>query len=360
MTVNPSVEKSLIAVAMSGGVDSSVAAALLVRQGYQVFGLMMRLWQPAPNRLNRCCSPADMAAARSVAGMLGIPFYTIDVQQEFKRTVVDYFVDGYAQGITPNPCMECNRTIRWQVLLHKALDLGATHLATGHYAKLGRQDGEFTLYKASDLNKDQSYVLSVLSQEQLQHALFPLAELSKDGVRQTAAEMRLPNTDKPESQDLCFVAGGDYRAFLEESGITAIPGPILDLNGKRLGSHTGLSGYTIGQRKGIGVSGPEALYVVQKDPIQNALIVGPDSALGRLVFSASHVNWISAEKPTQPFEAEVQVRYRAKLARGEIHPFPLKNRMEVRLQYPVRDVTPGQSAVIYHGDQCLGSGIIDL
>lgn len=352
--------KERIAVAMSGGVDSSVAAALLAEQGHQVFGLMMRLWQPGLQKLNRCCSPEDMALARRIAGILNIPFYVIDVQEIFQRAVVDFFANGYLKGITPNPCMECNRTIRWEFLLTHALNMGATYLATGHYAQVETRNGERVLLRALDRRKDQSYVLSVLSQKQLKHAVFPLGKMTKVEVREFASDLGLPVSDRPESQDLCFVAGENYRTFLEDySGIISEPGPILDSQGKPLGSHTGLSGYTIGQRKGIGISAQTPLYVLEKDPSRNALIVGPESELGSQRFEASRINWISENKPEAPFRSEIQVRYGAPLADAEIYPDQENDRVEVIMDQPIRDVTPGQAVVMYQGDRCLGSGIIE-
>jgi tRNA-specific 2-thiouridylase len=284
----------------------------------------------------------------------------LDLKREFRRTVVDFFVEGYEKGVTPNPCMECNRTIRWKYLLNHALKLGATHLATGHYARIEGHNAELALFKANDQEKDQSYVLSVLSQKQLQYAIFPLGELTKPEVRGIASDLDLPSSNRPESQDLCFVPEGDYRAFLDDySGNPPDPGPILDEGGNKLGSHTGLSGYTIGQRKGIGISSSRALYVVRKDPGRNALIVGPESSLGCKKFTASRVNWISTVQPRDPFLADTQVRYRAPLVPAEVLPLESEDRMEVHLQQPVRDVTAGQAAVMYVGDRCLGSGIID-
>jgi len=347
-----------VAVAMSGGVDSSVAAALLVEQGQPAFGIMLRLWSAGPELPNRCCSPRDMAMARRVADQLGIPFYVLDVRERFHAQVVQFFVDGYAQGITPNPCMECNRSIRWQALLEHALGLGATHLATGHYARVEQGQGGFHLLRAADRAKDQSYVLSVLGQVQLSHALFPLGDLTKPEVRAAARRLSLPVADRPESQDLCFVGGADYRTFLEtQAGVQPLPGPILDEGGQRIGTHTGLSGYTIGQRKGIGISAQHPLYVLEKDPARNALVVGPRQALRRTRFLVKRVNWVS-DPPSNSLRALVQVRYRAAPVPACIENGSGPEEAAVTLEQPLHDVTPGQAAAFYDGDECLGGGII--
>lgn len=348
-----------IAVAMSGGVDSSVAAALLAEQGGEVFGLMMRLWSEDSESPNRCCSPHDMAVARRIAAQLGIPFYVVDFQELFKRKIVDFLVDGYAQGVTPNPCMQCNRWIRWDALLRHALSLGATHLATGHYARLEAQDGVYHLYRGSDTHKDQSYVLSFLRQTQLAHAVFPLGQYTKPATRELARHFDIPVAERPESQDLCFVSDGDYRAFLRrQRDDLPPPGPILDPEGNLLGQHRGLSHYTIGQRKGIGIAAPEALYVLRKDLARNALIVGPRRALGRRQFETLAFNWLRGEPPEFPLSAHVQVRYKARAVEAEVTPSPGRDGVEFRLAEMLPDITPGQAAVIYLGDECLGGGVI--
>ena len=253
---------------MSGGVDSSVAAALLKEQGHNVIGLMMRLWSEYDGAHNRCCAPDAMANARYIANQLDIPFYVVDTQDVFKQTIVNFFIEGYANGVTPNPCMECNRHIRWDFLLNKALSLGATHMATGHYARVRhvrathdspRSEAErdasplptYELLKAIDPNKDQSYVLSVMGQHQLSHAMFPLGDYTKPQVRELAKKFNLPVAEKPDSQDLCFLSDNDYRRFLNDhaKGI-AKAGDIVDASGKVLGEHNGLPFYTIGQQKG--------------------------------------------------------------------------------------------------------------
>lgn len=344
-------------MAMSGGVDSSVAAALLAEQAHGVFGVMMRLWVE-PGGSNRCCSPQDVAAARRVAAHLGIPFYVLDMQAPFREHVVEGFLRGYAQGLTPNPCIECNRMIRWTLLLREALALGADQMATGHYARLQPNGNELLLLRGADPAKDQSYVLSVLDQAQLQRAVFPLGTMTKAQVRAEARRRKLPVAERSESQDLCFLGGGDYREFLirHQPG-NGLPGPIVNTEGRPVGTHSGLANYTIGQRKGIGVSAPQPLYVVHKDPESRTLTVGPRSELGRMAFEISPVHWIAGRPPSEGSPLEVQVRYRA--PQVECHVSPLADGgARVDLARPLPDVTPGQSAVFYSGEVCLGSGVI--
>jgi tRNA-specific 2-thiouridylase len=359
-----------VVVAMSGGVDSSVAAALLVQQGYEVIGLMMRLWgEPELNGgvHNRCCSPDSMAQARRVAEKLDIPFYVVDAQAPFKSRVVDFFVDGYLGGVTPNPCLECNRYIRWDFLLKKALALDARYLATGHYARVRalfpeeggpEAEGEFQLLKAVDERKDQSYVLSVMGQAQLRHALFPIGAYTKAEVRELARQFNLPVAERPESQDLCFLADNDYRRFLRQhAGEGLRPGPIVRSDGTVIGQHQGLPFYTIGQRKGIGVAGPEPLYVIGTRPEANALVVGTADELGSDRLTAGRVNWISGHAPAEPIRAEVKIRYKAPPVAATITPLP-GQRAEVVFDQRLRDITPGQAAVFYAGEVCLGGGVI--
>jgi tRNA-specific 2-thiouridylase len=355
---------------MSGGVDSSVAAALLVEQGYQVVGIMLRLWSEgeAPTvgddsqarlRSNRCCTPEDTTLARRVADQLGIPFYFVNVADSFKRLVVDDFIAQYTAGRTPNPCLNCNRHVRFEVLLNKALGLGAEKLATGHYARLRPSaDGHIELLRAMDRNKDQSYVLSVLNQDKLGRLMFPLGELTKPQVREIAARKGLPVADKADSQDLCFVADGDYRGFLARNAPDALrSGPIRDTAGRVVGQHHGLALYTIGQRKGIGISGPEALYVIALQPAENAVIVGTLRELGRNECLALRVNYVSGEIPPAPFRATAKIRYKAHEAACTVTPLP-HSAAYVHFDQAQRDITPGQAIVFYDQEAVIGGGII--
>lgn len=351
--------KPRVVVAMSGGVDSSVTAALLVQQGYDVIGMMMRLWSEdcGAGGSNRCCTPDQMADARRIADQLSIPFYVIDTQDVFRQQIVQFFIDRYVAGDTPNPCLECNRHIRFEWLLNHALALDADFMATGHYARVTRDpDGTAHLRRGLDHGKDQSYVLSVLTQEKLRHALFPVGDYTKPEVRAIAAELNLPVAKKHDSQDLCFLADGDYRRFLREH-IPVQPGPIQLRDGTQLGEHTGLPDYTIGQRKGLRISHVVPLYVLGSDPAQNALIVGPRDELGADALVAGRVNWIAGPPPPEPFRAEVQVRYTAQAAPALVTPLP-DDRLRVEFDHPLRAITPGQGAVVYIDDECLGGGII--
>jgi tRNA-specific 2-thiouridylase len=351
---------SRIGVAMSGGVDSSVAAALLVEQGYDVFGMMLRLWsEPGSEAANRCCTPDAMARARQIAAQLGIPFYAIDARDIFRDEVVEYFISGYAQNITPNPCLLCNRQIRWEFLLNRATTLGAQAMATGHYARTRRQPGEpVRLLRGLDPAKDQSYVLAVLDQSQLEKAIFPIGEYTKPEVRALAENFKLPAASVADSQDLCFLAGTDYRDFLARhaSDVTS-PGEIRTLDGQVLGQHQGLAFYTIGQRKGLGISHPEPLYVIAKDAGSNALIVGTQNQLGTTELRVENANWLSGAPETDPFQAEIKIRYTAGFVSGTVSPTP-EGQFTVKFDQPLRDITPGQAAVAYRGDEAIAFGII--
>ncbi|HST88340.1 MAG TPA: tRNA 2-thiouridine(34) synthase MnmA [Ktedonobacterales bacterium] len=367
-----------VVVGMSGGVDSSVAAALLREQGYDVVGIMLRLWsEPAPDKTdedaetaaeNTCCSLESMADARRVAAHLGIPFYVVNVEQPFQQTIVDYFYDEYLAGRTPNPCLRCNRYIRFTLLLERALALGADYLATGHYVRVDDDPatGLRRLRTGLSAEKDQSYVLHVLTQQQLRHALFPLGAYTKPEVRAMAAARGLPVATKAESQEICFVANNDYRGFMrryaQSTGRTApAPGPIVDEAGQTLGRHSGLAHYTIGQRKGLGVSAREPLHVLRLDPARNAVVVGAAAALDRDAFSVRQTTFTSGDTPSLPFTCAVKVRYKAVPVPATVTPLD-GGRAVVRLGRPQRAITPGQAAVFYggaDGDLVLGGGLIE-
>jgi tRNA-specific 2-thiouridylase len=374
-----------IVVALSGGVDSSVAAALLKQQGHEVIGMMLRLWsEPGSEAANRCCTPDALAMARRVAAQLGIPFYAVDARQIFRDVVVQYFLDGYAQGITPNPCLACNKYIRWDFMLQRVLALGINYLATGHYARLTHAPRSFDLdshlpqssdvaelqhgdgmvkaqlLRGLDPQKDQSYVLSVLTQEQLRHAIFPVGEYTKLQVRQLARDFKLPVAERAESQDLCFLGAEDYRDFLRRY-IPEVekPGLIVLRDGQCLGEHHGLASFTIGQRKGLGISSQDPMYVLAKDIAGNRLIVGKVDELGGQELTAGGVNWVAGDPPADPIRVQIKIRYKAVDAWGLVTPLD-NSRVHVRFEAALRDISPGQAVVFYDGDVCLGSGIIEI
>jgi tRNA-specific 2-thiouridylase len=348
-----------VAVAMSGGVDSSIAAALLVKQGYDVLGLMLHLWsEPGPGADNRCCTPEAVEDARYVAHALGIPFRLLNGTRRFREHVVEYFVREYACGHTPNPCLACNRHIKFGYLLDMALSLDVDYVATGHYARV-RQVGErYQLLRGIDPDKDQSYVLHMLGQKHLRHVLFPLGEYTKPQVRAMAEKFGLPVADKPESQDICFVRDQDYRRFLRTYAPEAVrPGPILDAAGQVIGQHQGLPFYTIGQRRGLGIAWSEPLYVLALDAARNALIVGPASQLGRQSLAVTEVSFVAGHPPPLPASVTTKIRYTGNEMEATLYPGDKRN-LFVTLERPLRDVTPGQGAVFYQGEVVLGGGII--
>ncbi len=364
-------DEKTVVVAMSGGVDSSTTAALLVERGYNVIGLMMRLWAESSGdgddrfAANRCCSPEAVADARGVCQSLGIPFYLLNFEAAFKTHVVDFFVDGYARGVTPNPCLECNREIKFGALMAKARALGADYLATGHYARVRKQGDRYELLKGVDAGKDQSYALHVLNQDQLARAMFPLGEYTKDQTRALARRFGLRVAEKHDSQDLCFIADGDYRGFLRRRIPGAlVPGDIVDRLGHVVGRHNGLANYTIGQRKGLGFATGTPHYVLALDRARNEVVVGGAEELGQSELVAGAVNWIAGAPPETARRVTAKIRYRAPEMPATVHPLPdapgeiASQAMRVVFDRPLRDITPGQAAVLYDGDVCLGGGVI--
>jgi tRNA-specific 2-thiouridylase len=348
-----------VVVAMSGGVDSSVAAALLREQGFDVTGLMLRLWtDPDTEFENRCCPSNAVALARRVAEQLGIPFQIVDAQERFRSDVVAPMIAEYARGRTPNPCLLCNRSIRWGYLMRHAIELGADRLATGHYARIRESTGGYELLRGIDPAKDQAYVLASLGQDDLARTLFPLGGMTKAEVREHARRFRLPVADRPDSQDLCFIPGSDYRRFLKKYAPESfVPGPILNRKGEILGYHQGLPAYTIGQRKGIRVSSPVALYALEIDPARNALIVGTAEELGRCSLCAEQASWVRGAPPARSFHATVKIRYTSE-EQPAVVAIEETGGVNVRFDHPLRDITPGQSAVFYDGEICLGTAVI--
>ena len=340
-----------VIVAMSGGVDSAVTAALLIKQGYTVEGLTLRMWHANGKEQK------GLEGARQVAGQLGIPWQVKDVQDPFRQEVVEAFITSHLANETPNPCVLCNRALKWAQLIEVADSRGAEFVATGHYARvLLGSGGLFELWRASDLAKDQSYMLSNLTQHELQRTILPLGELRKPEVRAIAQSLGLSVSETPDSQDLCFVDHEDYQQFLREYAPSATqPGEIRTTTGQLLGMHQGLAFYTIGQRKGLPAY-TEALYVLDKRSESNTLIVGTSSQLGSNQFRVSPVNWISGKAPGFPLDCEVKIRYRANPVRTTLTIGGGGVMIETDLR--LRDVTPGQSAVFYEGDQVLGGGII--
>jgi tRNA-uridine 2-sulfurtransferase len=351
-----------VLMAMSGGVDSSVAAALLHQQGYEVIGVSMQLWNRAPKDENgkparTCCSLDDIHDARRVAGQIGIPYYVLNLETEFRRTVVDNFIAEYARGRTPNPCARCNQWIKFDILMQKAGELGADLIATGHYARKTKDaDGRFRLLCGADDAKDQSYFLFTLTQSQLAGTLFPVGDRTKPEVRKLAAKLGLTTAEKRESQEICFVPDDDYAGFLETQGKKPAAGNIVDGAGRVLGRHDGIHRFTIGQRKGLGLSHPTPLFVLGVDPAAATVIVGDESESYRDTLTAEAINWIGPE-PAAPFEARCKIRYRQKAVPCRIIPLPGR-RAEVCFAAGERAITPGQAVVFYDGDEVLGGGWI--
>ncbi|WP_175282269.1 MULTISPECIES: tRNA 2-thiouridine(34) synthase MnmA [unclassified Selenomonas] len=355
--------KERVVVAMSGGVDSSLAAALLLAQGYDVVGVTMRLSNENrdvdPENDRSCCSLSSVDDARRVADVLGIRHYVMDFTMPFQTSVIDYFLDEYLLGRTPNPCIACNRYIKFEGLLHKSAELGASHVATGHYARIDFDGGMYRLRKGKDVDKDQSYVLYHLNQETLAHVLLPLGDFDKGTTRRMAEEYRLPVAHKPESQEICFVPRDDYKSYMKEKRPgRSVPGDIVDRAGNVLGHHDGISFYTIGQRRGLGIAAPQPLYVTALDAVHNHVVVGTAEEVFARELTASDLSWTMWESLDEVCMAHAKIRYGKREAEARIMPLD-GNRLRVRFTEPQRAVTPGQSIVFYEGDVVLGGGVID-
>lgn len=340
--------KRKVAVAVSGGVDSSAAALLLKEAAYEVLGIHMRLWESP--RLDYQAHRAE-----NICRILGIPYHQVDLQREFESHVVDYFCQEYQQGRTPNPCVACNQHIKFGLLLDKALSLGADYLATGHYAKVEHSRDGHRLLKAADTGRDQSYFLYTLTQEKLGHVLFPLGEHSRDEVKQMAKQAGLPTATK-SSQDICFISQKNYGAFLSQR-FSTLPGDVIDTQGKKLGQHRGIAFYTIGQRHGLGLASGKPLYVIRIEPEHNRIVLGPEKELSSQKLTAQKLSWISGKAPREPITARAKIRYKSKEAEAIL--FPRDDSMDVHFTQPQKAVTPGQAIVFYNVDEVLGGGIID-
>ena len=352
-----------VVVAMSGGVDSSVAAALLAEAGHEVIGLSMQLYDQRDGEagFGSCCSLDDLYDAGRVAHRLNIPHYILNFEREFQRTVVANFVGEYVAGRTPIPCAHCNSDLKFAALLDRSLAYGAEAVATGHYARISvdAATGRRLLCRGLDARKDQSYLLFSLTQEQLSRASFPVGDLSKNEVREVARRFGLPVAEKPDSQEICFVPDGDYAAFIErQTGELDADGAIVNQSGQVLGRHSGVHRFTVGQRKGLGIAAAEPLYVLQLRPAEKTVVVGPRPALERASLTASQVNWISGAPPPTPLRVSVQIRHRHLPAPAVVRAIE-SDRASVAFDAPVAAITSGQAAVFYDGDIVVGGGWID-
>lgn len=350
-----------VLVAMSGGVDSSVAALLVIDAGHEATGVTMRLYdnKTIGNDDKTCCSLDNVNDAKSVADNLGIPFEVCDFRPEFEDKIINKFISSYEHGITPNPCVDCNRTLKFEELFRAGQELGQDYIATGHYAIIEHgEDGRYKLKKAADLSKDQSYVLYSLSQEQLSHTMFPLGGLHKSETRKIAEEHSFINANRKESQDICFIPDGDYAAFIERyTGKKIESGNFVDMDGNVLGIHKGIIHYTIGQRKGLGLALEQPMYVQYIDVENNEVVLGSNEDLFTNELTAHNFNWVSIAYPNEPFRAKARIRYKHKESPATIIPIS-EREVKIIFDEPQRAITKGQSVVVYDGDYVIGGGII--
>ncbi|MCB9591598.1 MAG: tRNA 2-thiouridine(34) synthase MnmA [Sandaracinaceae bacterium] len=347
-----------VLVAMSGGVDSSVAAALLKEAGHDLVGVTLHLWDASGGHaVGRCCAPEDREDARRTCDHLGIPHYVLDERRAFRERVVDPFVAGYLAGTTPSPCVHCNQEVKLGRLLEIARDLGATRVATGHYARITRDaSNAIRLHRGHDREKDQSYFLYGVPLDVLDRCMFPLGELRKGQTREEGRRLGVPNWDKKDSQELCFVPDGDVGGFIERETGVARTGEVVDASGEVLGHHDGVYRFTVGQRRGLGIGGgAPPRYVLKILPDEDRVVVGDVEDLAALTAHAQHAVWTGAS-PAEPFEAEVQVRYRHRAAPARVTPTP--EGFAIAFHEPARAIAPGQAAVVYRGDQVIGGGLL--
>jgi tRNA-specific 2-thiouridylase len=357
--------KKKVMVGMSGGVDSSVAAAILLEKGYDVIGATLQIWPDMDEELKRteggCCSLSAVDDARRVANRLGIPYYVLNFKEVFNDSVIEYFKDEYLKGRTPNPCIACNRHVKFEAMLNKAVSMGIDYVATGHYAKIEYDEGKkrFLLKKSVTDRKDQTYALYNLTQDQLSRTLFPIGDYNKEDVRKIAREIGLTVATKPDSQEICFVDDNDYGRFIRENTDAEIkPGDFVDTKGNVLGKHKGIVYYTVGQRKGLGISFGKPVYVVGIDAKNNRVILGDETEVFSDTLIAGDLNFISIEKLEGEMRVKAKIRYSAKEADALIMPYD-SGRVKVVFDQPQRAITPGQSVVFYDGDTVVGGGVIE-